>query len=353
MAITVGGNAPPGMVDDAYHAELIAAGGTPPYTWTPNLPLPDGLELAPLPGGQQAAIQGTPRKDGSGKYTINVTDSQNDGAMYEVHLNINPKLAISTPTNLPSAVEGKRYVAALDATGGAPPYAWTISGAPDGLILDPKTGSIIWSSPTAGTARFAVQAADNARHAAGGNFTIPIRRAHWWEKLAHVGTWLSILALGIPAFGGLWIVIYAFATPGSHWSYLGVGMATALAAFLSGCLIGFLFGIPKVVSSGQLRQQTDPYSPSSNLAEVSDWLTKLLLGAGLVQLTHLATPISHLIDFIAAGLTATTATGASSAAKVMAGSILFGYAVIGMLDAYVVTTVWYQHKLEEIKSRGG
>jgi len=146
---------------------------------------------------------------------------------------------------------------------------------------------------------------------------------------------------------------YAFATPGSHWSYLGVGLAIALAAFLCGCLIGFLFGIPRVVSSGQLRQQTDQYSPSSNLAEVSDWLTKLLLGAGLVQFTRLAAPISHLVGNIAAALTATTATGISSAAKVMAGSILFGYAVIGILDAYVVTTVWYQKKLEEIKSSGG
>jgi hypothetical protein len=219
--------------------------------------------------------------------------------------------------------------------------------------LDSKTGSITWSSPTAGTVRFAVQAADNAGHTDGGNFTIPIRRARWWERLFHVGTWLALLGLGIPVLGGLWIVIYAFATPGSHWSYLGVGLATALAAYVSGGLVGFLFGIPRVVSSGQLRQQSDPYSPSSNLAEVSDWLTKLLLGAGLVQLTHLAAPISHLIDNIAAGLTATTATGISSAAKVMAGSILFGYAVIGMLDAYVVTTVWYQNKLEEIQSRGG
>jgi hypothetical protein len=352
MTITVGGNPPPGMVDDAYHTELTAAGGTPPYRWTPDPLLPDGLKLASLSGGERAAIQGIPKKDGSGNYAINVTDNGNDTTTYKVHLTINPKLAISTPADLPSAVEGKRYAAALDATGGAPPYAWTVSGAPGGLILDSKTGSITWSRPTVGIARFAVQVTDSDRHTDGGSFTIPISRAHWWERLFHVSTWLAILALGIPALGGLWIVIYAFATPGYHWSYLGVGMATALAAFLSGCLIGFLFGIPRVVSSGQLRQQSDPYSPSSNLAEVSDWLTKLLLGAGLVQLTHLAAPISHLIDNIAAGLTPTTAPGTSSAAKVMAGSILFGYAVIGMLDAYVVTTMWYQNKLEEIELRG-
>jgi len=125
-------------------------------------------------------------------------------------------------------------------------------------------------------------------------------------------------------------------------------MLTAVAAFLSGCLIGFLFGIPRVVSSGQLRHDKKPqaYVPSTNLAEVSDWLTKLLLGAGLVQLTHLGGPIAHLVDTVAAGLTPAGAQPfPSSAAKVMAGAILFGYAAIGLLNAYVVTTVWYQQKL--------
>jgi hypothetical protein len=68
-----------------------------------------------------------------------------------------------------------------------------------------------------------------------------------------------------------------------------------------------------------------------------------------VQLTRLGAPISHLISSVAAGLTATTAASSpSSAAKVMAGAILFGYVAIGILDAYVVTTVWYQRKLASI-----
>jgi len=138
MAITVGGSPPPGTVGDAYHAELTAVGGTPPYTWTPNPPLPDGLELASLADGQQAAIRGIPTKDGSTKCTINVTDSAHDATGYDVYLNINPRLAISTPNDLPPAVEGRRYAAGLDATGGTPPYTWTISGTPDGLSLDAK-----------------------------------------------------------------------------------------------------------------------------------------------------------------------------------------------------------------------
>jgi hypothetical protein len=133
-------------------------------------------------------------------------------------------------------------------------------------------------------------------------------------------------------------------------------MLTALAAFLSGCVAGFLFGIPRVVSSGQLRHDrgSQAYTPSTNLAEVSDWLTKLLLGAGLVQLTRLGAPIGHLIDTVAAGLTPAAApTVPSSAAKVMAGAILFGYAAFGLLDAYVVTTMWYRQKLEKLEKLGG
>lgn len=163
------------------------------------------------------------------------------------------------------------------------------------------------------------------------------------EWLRHTTTWLAALALWVPAFGAVWILIYAFATPGSHWTYACVGLLTSLAALVAGYMAGFLFGIPRVVSSGALRQTNEGYTPSSNLAEVSDWLTKLLLGAGLVQLTRLGAPIGRLIDNIAAGLHSTPASAGS--AKVAAGATLFGYAIMGVLVGYVVTTLWYQKKI--------
>lgn len=347
MAVTVGGSPPAGMVGDPYDAELTAAGGNPPYTWMSSPPLPAGLRLDSPPPGQQARIHGTPTepaKPESVTYKITVTDSANDTG--HVDLIINPKLAI-TPPALPAAIKGKPYTAVLDAKGGAPPYSWTVSEAPQGLSVGADTGAIAWESAT-GDTRFNISAADDAGHTDNSQVTILARPPHWWERLFHIGNWLALLALGVPILGAIWIISYAFATSGSHWTYLGVGMATALAAFLIGCLVGFLFGIPKVVSSGQARLSSgsDAYTPSSNLAEVSDWLTKLLLGAGLVQLTRLGAPIGHLIDTVAAGLTAATATsGPTPAAKVMAGAILIGYVAIGVLDSYVVTTVWYQNRL--------
>jgi hypothetical protein len=63
-----------------------------------------------------------------------------------------------------------------------------------------------------------------------------------------------------------------------------------------------------------------------------------------VSLTKLGGPIGRLIDNVAAGL-GPSITGSSS---VMAGAVLFGYSVIGFLDGFIITTVWYQKKLTEL-----
>ncbi|HEV2372360.1 MAG TPA: hypothetical protein VGS19_09330 [Streptosporangiaceae bacterium] len=126
-------------------------------------------------------------------------------------------------------------------------------------------------------------------------------------------------------------------------------MLVALAALLAGLLAGFLVGIPKIVSSGQIHLSAGLFSPSTNLAEISDWLTKLLLGAGLVSLGHLGDPIGRLIDNVAGGLHAANSDpGSVQAAKVLAGAILIGFTVLGVLEGYIITSTWYQKKINDV-----
>jgi hypothetical protein len=172
--------------------------------------------------------------------------------------------------------------------------------------------------------------------------------------LKHVTPWLVLLALGILLGGIAWIWIYAFTTPGSHLSYAAVGMLTAMASILVGFFSGFLIGVPRSVSSGQVRLSKGGFSPSSNLAEISDWLTKLLLGAGLVSLSRLGGPIGRLIDDVAGGLHGVTSDEAIiQAAKVTAGTIMIAFAVLGLLVGYIVTSTWYERRLEKIFSEDG
>jgi len=168
---------------------------------------------------------------------------------------------------------------------------------------------------------------------------------------------------GILALSGLaLILVYCLATAGEHARYFGVAATTAIASLLVGCLVGFLFGIPRVVSTGALRltqdgtnsDQSGPeaatgqFTPSTNLSEISDWLTKLLLGAGLVQLGDLGGPVRALVLAVARGITP-AGTALSSNAAAMAGAIMVTYLVLGFLDGYVVTTLWYGRRLSELK----
>lgn len=176
--------------------------------------------------------------------------------------------------------------------------------------------------------------------------------------------WLALLSGALALAGSVVIVVYCLATEGPHLRYLAVALTTAMASFLVGCLAGFLFGIPRVVSTGALRLARDgkvsddpnpdaptgQFTPSTNLSEISDWLTKLLLGAGLVQLGNLGRPAGAFVREIAQGIS-TTSSGApvSAGATAMAGAILVLYLVLGFLDGYVVTTLWYGRRLSELQ----
>lgn len=177
------------------------------------------------------------------------------------------------------------------------------------------------------------------------------RLGRWLGDGTH---WLTAIAMLMPVLGYVWITIFAYTTKGQHSQFLGVMYTVALASLMVGVAVGFLFGIPKLVSTGELRQtkeETNSYIPSSNLAEISDWLTKLLLGAGLVSLSKLGEPAGRLVDHVAAGFgTATSPTSApADSLKVMSGAILVAFALIGFIDGYAVTTLWYQRKLSGVE----
>lgn len=191
-----------------------------------------------------------------------------------------------------------------------------------------------------------------------------------------------IVIVGMFALGALLIILYVVSTVGPHLRYISVGLFTACAAFLIGTVVGLVLAIPHFVSSGDYRRQmttpginqpsiqepggpstddAEPKSaevtggrgqeqrvlPSSNLAEISDWLTKLLLGAGLVELTRLGQPLSELIDNVARGLGgATTSGGVTESAVVIAAGILITYVALGFLGGYLTTSFWYAKGLQ-------
>ena len=163
LSITTAG-LPAGQVGVAYSGTLTSAGGTAPITWSITAGvLPTGLSLDPATG----AITGTPTTAGTFNFSARAADSATgtpQAATKALAILVDPAPLSITTASLANGQVGVAYSAALAATGGTPPYTWSITAGtlPTGLSLDASTGAITGTPTTAETANFTVQVTDFA-----------------------------------------------------------------------------------------------------------------------------------------------------------------------------------------------
>jgi hypothetical protein len=73
------------------------------------------------------------------------------------------------------------------------------------------------------------------------------------------------------------------------------------AAGFSGGLLGFIFGVPRALTDGKPGPKEDNGNgtrTNTNLEQISDWLTKILVGAGLTSLSSLPEFAARSIGFL-------------------------------------------------------
>jgi 4-amino-4-deoxy-L-arabinose transferase-like glycosyltransferase len=137
-----------------------------------------------------------------------------------------------------------------------------------------------------------------------------------------------------------------------HWKYgvvaraIGYGALIAGAFFIAGVLLGYLFGLrptgaPQSPSSSQ---SSNSSLPVTNLEEIADWLMKLILGAGLVELTRMQGPIKQLANFMARGVDP-VAPADDPGSPAIALAIMGFFSASGLLYGYLWTR--YQHALKD------
>jgi hypothetical protein len=83
---------------------------------------------------------------------------------------------------------------------------------------------------------------------------------------------------------------------------LGYGTLVAGVAFITGVLLGLLFGFRPTSQSSAARSSSVLRHPYTNLEEIADWLTKIILGAGLVELTNLVHSLPRFAEYMARGV---------------------------------------------------
>jgi hypothetical protein len=158
------------------------------------------------------------------------------------------------------------------------------------------------------------------------------------SKPLFLGPWLRTS----PVFPLLATIIYSAAggfTGGStFWSVLATGFIISGASLIVGAFLGFLFGLPRTVEKSASKATL---VTNTNLDQISDWLTKILVGLGLVQLGKVTSGINDLAEAAAPGL------GGSQGAQTFAVGLLVYSVVDGFLLGYLWTRIVVSARLKE------
>jgi formylglycine-generating enzyme required for sulfatase activity len=171
---------PEGQVGGNYTAvELAASGGKAPYTYALKIGnrLPSGLALS------AGKISGTPRTAGTFKFTLVASDSQSPTKAtaereFTVVIKSAVPLAITAPNPIPAANVGSVYgPASFTASGGLPPYTWTVTPSPAAPGLTFSGGNLTGTPTTAGNYTFTVRVVDSASANSTRTITLPVGAA--------------------------------------------------------------------------------------------------------------------------------------------------------------------------------
>ncbi|WP_067897282.1 hypothetical protein [Nocardia vaccinii] len=139
-----------------------------------------------------------------------------------------------------------------------------------------------------------------------------------------------VFLLGLAITGGLIAQsAYAFSVRSDiRWQVFGLLNVYALASFFVGGFFGFIFGVPR---TGAMTEGRDPVLPNTNLEQISDWLTKVLVGATLANMNEI--PSGGDSIFTAMG----QALGTGASGKAFASGLTIFAAVLGFMSSWLAT----------------
>jgi hypothetical protein len=142
---------------------------------------------------------------------------------------------------------------------------------------------------------------------------------------------------------------------------LGMGILVATASLMVGGVVGFLFWVQKSADPQRKPPQEKPQTKeglqpddtvtyitgsgirrNTNIEEISDWLTKIIVGLGIYELKKVPELVSRLAKFLTPGFADVPGAGALSVILVVS----FGCA--GFLLGFILTVLFLTRAIEKV-----
>jgi len=184
-----------------------------------------------------------------------------------------------------------------------------------------------------------------------GVFTILRLRLVAWlksQKKPRERPWYGgavMILTGFMALGVIALFAYVGAAEKAASASYGSAFVLSGAGVLFGVFIGFLFGIPKTATRPSGDQaaaaggsEKTTYYSNTNLEDISDWLTKIIVGLGLTQLTELPGHLKAL------GASLGPMLGKGAHAEILAAVAVVYFVICG----FFVGFLWTRLTLEKL-----
>jgi hypothetical protein len=149
-------------------------------------------------------------------------------------------------------------------------------------------------------------------------------------------------------FGILFIVLLATSNSHNFFSSLFIfsnAILIAGAFYGTGGLAGFLFAIPKV-SQNKNVDPNEKYDDTKvvhndNLVQISDWLTKIIVGIGLTKLSYIGPTIYLVGEKLGATLLGSNYIGNPKFGTNTSVAIIIYFAILGFMMVYMWTRLYF------------
>ncbi len=175
-AITTPSPLPGATQGAAYSTTIAESGGNPPITWSATGLAGSGLAIDAASG----VISGTPSVVTTLTPVVTATDldGRTSTRTYSLTIAVSSAPTITTSSPLPAATAGLGYSKTMAATGGVPPYTWSIvSDTPNTgswLSINSSTGQLTGTPSTAETEAIVIQVTGSNLSASTGNFSLTV-----------------------------------------------------------------------------------------------------------------------------------------------------------------------------------
>lgn len=145
-----------------------------------------------------------------------------------------------------------------------------------------------------------------------------------------INTPLVLFATGVVGVFGL--LAYSLTETSNFFQTFGYLFLLGISSLLAGAIIGFLFGIPKTLAISRGDSEKTGNTPNTNLEEISDWLTKIIVGLGISQITRIPDKLGELTSYLS--------SNASTINSDVILYVLIFFSIFGFFVAFLSTRIY-------------